>query len=890
MLRFLILALSFPALARAESPGFAVIAGDPATARLIAIVARDAAGPAVSAAPSPYDATLEFACDLRADDPGAAAKRLAGALRALPHGAKRHLWTEGIAGLLARRAVDELAGPDVVDALILVDVPNRGLSPSGWPEWDAALAGTPNWTISGSAFLRELNAKRQRELDVLTFNFWRRGGRTAPRASVLQLPRASLSAVVDAAAGPFWNILDAPVAAARRLGAEGPPLRIPAATAAQDAALRAARSAPSPAPPVRELLAGRFVLPGAADTHWVEFAAKPGPATDALDRLTDIVAVRYLPADRRAAVAGFEDYFREPLRSDLLVAAIGAYRKGLPAISIDPRRPADPPGQAPVRYEGGLAGSRLGGLMFEADRVMKALSLGRDNMTRGEIGSAVESYIAIAGVRPREYSAQETMWRLWFEPARWHSYEPDPLSAVFDARFRVNWQKMTEGYAPSGPVVKFTDSLTRDFERYAQEQPSFDQLDQCARVMALASWFVEGRLNITDPAGAPRQASTPSRTPLIEVTSSGTFDRYQVTQIMQGGAVAAPGLRHVRTPPADYDALFKSIQALYPSLAPRPPPVVSTAPTTAGRRSTPNVLPRPPTLTAGFHIEDVVYRAAFFDAQSPQAPPGIRFAQDSKDSPPKTVDDIIRARALAPQLDRVSVDDAEDSPVMSFRGSKFGDTRGEIVFDGEKLPIVYWSDSVVLASAPRPLRAGRVVLRSVNNESNPFDLRIVSSAPAPAPPSLKIENRTDFAIDISIDAEIFGSVRRFTLAPGGTRATRLMAGRYRIAAAPSDARAVVSGKSDWKIFEPQYEYQLIYERAMFAASDVGFDNGSGGPARVRIRGPMNRTFEIGPGLTKVPVAPGDYAVEVESSCGTISRALKVDAGSTQTLRFSCVRR
>jgi len=201
MLRFLILALSFPALARAESPGFAVIAGDPATARLIAIVARDAAGPAVSAAPSPYDATLEFACDLRADDPGAAAKRLAGALRALPHGAKRHLWTEGIAGLLARRAVDELAGPDVVDALILVDVPNRGLSPSGWPEWDAALAGTPNWTISGSAFLRELNAKRQRELDVLTFNFWRRGGRTAPRASVLQLPRASLSAVVDAAAG-----------------------------------------------------------------------------------------------------------------------------------------------------------------------------------------------------------------------------------------------------------------------------------------------------------------------------------------------------------------------------------------------------------------------------------------------------------------------------------------------------------------------------------------------------------------------------------------------------------------------------------------------------------------------------------------------------------------
>lgn len=879
---------------------FAVISGDLSTASRIAILATGANSVGENSSSGTYGAVLGLPLNLETSDPETEARRATVAFNLLRfNGVAVDVWAQGLSGLIVRSALDSLTDSSFVRCVILVDVPNRGVSPSGWPEWAALDTGThtPPWAISGSKFLRELNAKTATQAKSLrTINVWRRGPQSTSRATVMQLPRAAIASVVDASTGPLLNLLGLPVAAVRHVGIGGPPPRRAAGVDqyVEEARAYAPRAVKEQAPLLGSLLAGDSGLPPESLTAWIEYQPSGAPqSSDRLARMTDVLGARWLPARNSLIVAGYEDYFRDPLRTDVLVAAFDAYKQQQPAISIDPRRPGDPPNQAPVRYESGIAGTGLGGLMFEADRVMKILSLGKDNITAGEIGSDVADFNPIARLDSQHYGSADAVWRLWFEPERWHSFEPDKYSTVLDARFRINWQKMSEGYAPSQPVLRFVDTLNRNFAEYAQEQPALAQLDGTARLIALANWLVEAKLDLRNP-GQQLQFHTPSYTPLIEVSATGEFGRFKVVQVVQGGTVAGIRVRHVSSPVPPVDAVLKrALASIYPPAAVRPPPPIPTRGPHVAHGHIPAVSSRPPPANVGFVVDDILYQAAAFSALPLGPTPGIALARDSATDPPATIDDIIRERALAPQMLTASIDDAGDgeaSPVLFLKGNRFGKDSGQVVFNDNPLRILMWSDKLVAAAATSPLVSGQILLRTKSGESNPIQLQVIPGIKPQESPKVTFENATGFSIVALVEPELFGSYRGFTLQPGAKVATKVVPGSYTVLGYPADQTVLVSQNNSTKQFKSGYEYVIRFEPRDFPVSKVTIQNGTGGPLSFRLQGPISRVLTIQSGTTTLQVAPGSYHIDIGSSCGQSTRDLSIGPGTNELLTYQCERR
>ena len=99
---------------------------------------------------------------------------------------------------------------------------------------------------------------------------------------------------------------------------------------------------------------------------------------------------------------------------DLAVAVrsiygLGGKGEGNPGVSLDfdPAHPIDlqkltkngkkPPPMV-VRYVGETKGTRFGKIMFEADRVLKCLSLGQDNKSGKKIKSKVSGYKSLPDI------------------------------------------------------------------------------------------------------------------------------------------------------------------------------------------------------------------------------------------------------------------------------------------------------------------------------------------------------------------------------------------------------------------------------------------------------------------------------------------------------------
>jgi len=112
-----------------------------------------------------------------------------------------------------------------------------------------------------------------------------------------------------------------------------------------------------------------------------------------------------------------------PLRMDDVVTVFrSVYQHGeAPFVSIDPD-PQNPRGPIMlVRHGEATANTYVGWVLFEADRVMKAYSLGRDNVTRQEIKSAIDGYqnLLDLGFSNFDKPQKEATWeRFWIVPAQ----------------------------------------------------------------------------------------------------------------------------------------------------------------------------------------------------------------------------------------------------------------------------------------------------------------------------------------------------------------------------------------------------------------------------------------------------------------------------------------
>jgi RHS repeat-associated protein len=189
-----------------------------------------------------------------------------------------------------------------------------------------------------------------------------------------------------------------------------------------------------------------------------------------------------------------------PLRLDDIVTIFrSVYEYGdAPWVSIDPD-PHDPHGPLMhVRHGPGTANTYVGWVLFEADRIMKAYSLGSDNISRQPLKSTVQDYRNLLDLGFANFHGEHTqpIWeRFWIVPAAVNRQQTtDKHLTLVDVPLKVNTQRMelrngklmpAANPQPSRQAQTFSRWFSEHYEDIAREalvQPpgEGDQTDSVA--------------------------------------------------------------------------------------------------------------------------------------------------------------------------------------------------------------------------------------------------------------------------------------------------------------------------------------------------------------------------------------------------------------------------
>ena len=236
--------------------------------------------------------------------------------------------------------------------------------------------------------------------------------------------------------------------------------------------------------------------------------------------MSDIRAVAYDAKEKRLYLVGRSQRNLPSFRPEDLAVAFRALDEGYPAVSIEgPIRD----GQRTVKYYGGIENTRFGQVLFEADRLLKSLSLGRDNITKKAFRAPVRGYESEVHKLRRMGGAQRPRaWhRYWFQPSRiTMTTSEDGQALRFD---EVKIEVKTE-YVPalapgeSEPAAEeFAQHFTDHYDEFAAVYPVFAELKELAKVTALAQWLKESGIP-TASLGLDRAViptvETPKTTPI----------------------------------------------------------------------------------------------------------------------------------------------------------------------------------------------------------------------------------------------------------------------------------------------------------------------------------------------------------------------------------------
>lgn len=240
-----------------------------------------------------------------------------------------------------------------------------------------------------------------------------------------------------------------------------------------------------------------------------------------------------------------------PMELDDIVTVFRAvYTHGeSPLVSIDPD-PKSPLGPTfNVRYGQGLERTYVGWVLFEADRRMKAYSLGTDNVTNQHVSSRVPGYRSVTEMQADANStppgASAPKWeRFWIVPSgRRERQTPSGALSLLDVPLRVNTQVMKLSGGKLEPLLseppslaskRFADWFTSSYDALGNDPPSplpaghrraydhvnvFEELRRIALLTAAAEKLRGDGVPLPSWVRARRVEPfpAPARTPRIEI-------------------------------------------------------------------------------------------------------------------------------------------------------------------------------------------------------------------------------------------------------------------------------------------------------------------------------------------------------------------------------------
>ncbi|MCX6031850.1 MAG: hypothetical protein NT169_21430 [Chloroflexi bacterium] len=254
-------------------------------------------------------------------------------------------------------------------------------------------------------------------------------------------------------------------------------------------------------------------------------------AAQALAGLSVLEGAIYDPARRQLALIGAPGAAAfEPDDLRVALADVFAGNDAGPAVSIDPGPTV---GTMTVRFTGPVTNTHFGQVLFEADRLMKTLGLGQDNLTRQPVSATVPGYqthldliVRLEGDKPS--NAQPTWHRFWFVPTDMKV----GLSAngramrFIDASLKVENECLDEYLKPlpgcRAPAADaFAAHLTAHYDEYAAQFPILRQLKELGKLVSLAKWLRDQKIPLDLAwlnARGRAAVETPFTTPALTVT------------------------------------------------------------------------------------------------------------------------------------------------------------------------------------------------------------------------------------------------------------------------------------------------------------------------------------------------------------------------------------
>ncbi|MCK5056377.1 MAG: RHS repeat-associated core domain-containing protein [Candidatus Aminicenantes bacterium] len=266
-------------------------------------------------------------------------------------------------------------------------------------------------------------------------------------------------------------------------------------------------------------------------------------AAEVIGDLSSIEGVAFDPVSNRVILVGEDNEKKElpSIRLDDLAAAFrtvfGDYTTE-PGVTIDPNPKNPRAKQMIVRFFGGMENTHFGHVLFEADRFMKSLSLGTDNISGKKVKADVKDYYNMLDLAFSNLGGRynKDLWsRFWLVPEQVIvRVSEDKKSITFpDTRIRIKtetmrWQKgkLVPAKGEKDETAEyFAAHFTKYYDEYAKEFPVYRELKNLTNLVALAKWLKEAGVN-ADFAWLKKYdkpGKTPDKTPSLTVRDSRQF-------------------------------------------------------------------------------------------------------------------------------------------------------------------------------------------------------------------------------------------------------------------------------------------------------------------------------------------------------------------------------
>lgn len=301
-------------------------------------------------------------------------------------------------------------------------------------------------------------------------------------------------------------------------------------------------------------------IPVAARTTGDVGGVSLNKTAELLGRIADVEGATYDPSSGQLIMVGKKKKIKLPEMDfdDLAVAVRSIYGLGGkppqdPGISfeMDPSnvikkekiiKGKKKPAPYTIRYDGETKNTRFGYIMYEADRLMKNLSLGKDNITGKQVKANVYGFKnSIDLFLENPYGAGNSINRYWFVPKNMSIHKTRKGK---DIAFKKTTMKVMTESTFNNKVFKHDDSeyfakfFTDNYEELSKEYPVLKELKRLAKITALVKWIRENDIPLDLSLFAnykPKHKDTPTTTPAITVSHLFEINNFTNTLSILGG-------------------------------------------------------------------------------------------------------------------------------------------------------------------------------------------------------------------------------------------------------------------------------------------------------------------------------------------------------------------